>query len=38
MLSPVVELELVDPLVKVPDGVEISIRHFLTVPHSEEAR
>ena len=23
---------------KVPDGVEISIRHFLTVPHSREAR
>ena len=37
MLGPVVELELVNPLEKVPDGVEISIRHFLTVPHSPEA-
>ena len=38
MLGPVVELELVDSLEKVPEGVEISIRHFLTVPHSAEAR
>ena len=37
MLGPVVELELVNPLDKVPDGVEFSIRHFLTVPHSPEA-
>ena len=37
MLGPVVELELANPLDKVPDGVEVSIRHFLTVPHSPEA-
>ena len=37
MLGPVVELELVNPLDKVPDDVEISIRHFLTVPHTPDA-
>ena len=38
MLGPVVELELVRPANMVPDGVKISIRHFLTVPHSREAQ
>ena len=36
MLGPVVQLELENPSDKVPEDVEISIRHFLTVPHSPE--
>merc|ERR1711899_264434 len=38
LLGPVVDLQLVAPSEKVPGGVEFSVRHFLTVPHSQEAR
>ena len=37
-MGPVVDLQLVTPSDKVPGSVEFSFRHFLTVPHSQEAR
>ena len=38
MLGPVVDIELVDPPDRTPRGVVFGIKHFLTIPNSQEAR
>ena len=36
LLGPAIDIELVDPPDKVPQGVVIGIKHFLSVPNSSE--
>jgi hypothetical protein len=36
ILGPIVEMELVSPADKIPEGVKISVKHFLTLPNSAE--
>ena len=36
IIGPVIELELIQPKDLVPEGVEFSVNHMLTVPHNQE--